>query len=122
MTLDEFTASGPVGAQDFAGYWRGMSSIYDLSHEMAESKWRAELDDFLRTVVSTANTRPVGIPADVVLTMVKKLMEFPYPTICRHAVGLDLLGALAKHGHPVSSELLDAVCCARDDEALELLS
>lgn len=62
-----------------------------------------------------------SISQEVVLKMVENLMKFPYPTICRHAIALDLLGALEFAGYELNAELANAVCSAHDDEALAIL-
>lgn len=70
----------------------------------------------------TVWTKPApSLPQDVVLTIVKNLLRFPFPQICRHSVALDLLGALEAEGYPLSLDLATAVCRARDDEALAIL-
>ena len=55
-------------------------------------------------------------------TMVRRLLEFPYPRICRHLVAAELLGALNEHGYPIAAELISAAYDAHDDVALDLLS
>jgi hypothetical protein len=64
---------------------------------------------------------PVQIPADKLLRMVRRLLEFPYPQICRHSVACDLLSLLEEHGYPVTDALAAAVVRADDGKALELL-
>lgn len=62
-----------------------------------------------------------GIPTAVVLRMVRGLLEFPYPQICRHLVAAELLGALEAAGHLVNPELISATWNAYDLDALDLL-
>lgn len=57
----------------------------------------------------------------VLENMVIKLLEFPYPQICRHSVACDLLSIIEEHGGLVSNELAQAVTQADDEKALELL-
>ena len=64
----------------------------------------------------------VAVPAALVLRMVDRLLRFPLPTICRHAVAGDLLDALERSGFPpLTQELAGAVVRAQDDRALRLL-
>lgn len=62
-----------------------------------------------------------GIPAPVVLTMIRRLLEFPYPQICRHLVAAELLAALVEHGHTMPEGLISATWNAHDEEALDLM-
>lgn len=57
----------------------------------------------------------------VLVTAIRQLLGFPFPTICRHSVAADLLAILEDHGAPVSEELAGAVIRAEDAEALVLL-
>lgn len=61
------------------------------------------------------------VPIFVLETMVIKLLEFPYPQICRHSIVCDLLSIIEEHGGLVSHELAQAVTQANDEKALELL-
>lgn len=70
---------------------------------------------------SNSTVKTVTLPAHEVLDIVQRLLQFPLPTICRHAVAADLLSALEAHGYPVSNELAGAVVRAEDDVALKLL-
>ena len=54
--------------------------------------------------------------------MMKKLLEFPYPQICRHYVVCDILSLFEKHGQKIDTELVKAVVSGEDEKALELLS
>ena len=63
----------------------------------------------------------VAVPAALVLRLVDRLLRFPFPTICRHAVAGDLLDALERSGFPLTQELAEAVVKAQDDRALRLL-
>lgn len=63
-----------------------------------------------------------AISQEVALEMVRRLMLFPFPTICRHSVACDILSALEADGYALSPELAIAVTHAHDDEALELLA
>jgi hypothetical protein len=56
-----------------------------------------------------------------ILNMVRNLMKFRYPQICRHLVAADLLSLLDSKGASVSADLADAVVNANDEEALRLL-
>ncbi len=67
-------------------------------------------------------TEPASLPAKTVLAFVQRLLEFPYPTICRHKVAADLLSLLEEAGYPLSQELARAVVFAHDDEAEILLN
>lgn len=62
------------------------------------------------------------VPIYVLETMVKKLLEFPYPQICRHSVAYDLLSIIEEYGGDVPNELAQAVTQADDERALELES
>ena len=62
-----------------------------------------------------------GIPASVVINMVRRLLNFPYPQVCRHLVAAELLGALKENGCPVDGALISAVFSGRDDEAIALI-
>lgn len=69
-----------------------------------------------------SESKPTGIPAPVILEMVRGLLRFPYPKICRHLVAAELLSALDEAGYPISLSAISATFNARDEEALELLS
>jgi hypothetical protein len=57
----------------------------------------------------------------VLLTMIERLLKFPFPQICRHSVACDLLDQLERHGAPVSQDLAKAIVNADDETALTLL-
>lgn len=61
------------------------------------------------------------IPASSLLCMVKKLLEFPFPQICRHSVACDLLSLLEENGVEISHELAEAVVKCDDERGLSLL-
>lgn len=67
-------------------------------------------------------TEPTGIPSPVVIEMVKNLLRFPFPQICRHLVAAELLGALEDAGCSVPDGAIAATFNAYDEEALELMS
>lgn len=56
------------------------------------------------------------------ITLIERLLKFPYPQICRHSVALDLLSCLEENGKPMPTELVKAVCRAEDKEALDILN
>ena len=56
-----------------------------------------------------------------ILDLVKRLLNFPEPKICRHYVAANLLNILEESGYPISQELAGAVVNADDDYALNLL-
>lgn len=65
---------------------------------------------------------PRPIPPAVLVTAIRKLLEFPFPQICRHSVACDLLEILEKYGAEVPEELARAVVQADDETALDALS
>ena len=52
---------------------------------------------------------------------VERLVDYPFPQICRHVVAADFLEKLEELGEPVTAELAGAVVRAEDWDALELL-
>ena len=58
-----------------------------------------------------------------VMKMLRGLMKFPYPQICRHSVALDIMSCMEENGRmlPNWKELVTTVVQANDDEALRLL-
>lgn len=62
------------------------------------------------------------IKEEKVFEIIRNLLGFPYPQICRHLVALDLLSLLIEHGVNVDENLIKAVVSCDDIEALELLS
>ncbi len=58
------------------------------------------------------------------MQMVKGLLNFPYPQICRHSVALDILCILEKNNIQLPAGLIAAVCKSSegDEEALRLLT
>lgn len=57
----------------------------------------------------------------ILYPMIRRLLSFPFPTICRHSVALDLLSLLEEHGYKVDPELIAATSRADDTLALQLL-
>ena len=57
-----------------------------------------------------------------VLTMIEKLLKFPYPQICRHSVCCELIDLLEQNGLKMDNEFVKAVVQARDCDALNLLN
>lgn len=47
--------------------------------------------------------------------LIKHLIEFPYPQICRHSVACDLLSLLEKKGCKINKELARSIVYAEDD-------
>jgi hypothetical protein len=93
-----------------AAVMAAMDTETDPLPDAVAAAWSVELDP------------PVEIPADKLLRMVRRLLEFPYPQICRHSVACDLLSLLEEHGYPVTDGLAAAVVRADDGKALELLN
>jgi hypothetical protein len=62
-----------------------------------------------------------GLTEADVYDVVRGLLEFPYPTICRHLVAGNLLDLLEQRGHAVDDDLVRAVVRADDARALALL-
>ena len=58
---------------------------------------------------------------DMIKGLIKRLLKFPNPTICRHLVAASLLDILERGGTGVSEELAKAVVGADDELALLLL-
>jgi hypothetical protein len=54
---------------------------------------------------------------------VRNMLNFPFPSICRHTVALDMLSILEKHGYPIPDGLAKAICegSGGDERALEIL-
>ncbi len=70
-------------------------------------------------------SKTVTVPADVLLRMAQKAIEFRYPQICKHLVASDILSMLEENGFPVTPDfcaLVKAVVNAEDDEALTLFN
>jgi len=63
----------------------------------------------------------MDIPQIRILRIIQRLMQFPYPQICRHLVAADLLSLLEEYGMEVSSDLAKAVVGADDENAVRLL-
>ncbi len=59
--------------------------------------------------------------ADKIIGLVSNLVDYPFPTICRHLVAHDLLQALRETGVHIPDHLMSAVTEARDAEALAKL-
>ena len=57
----------------------------------------------------------------LLVTAIRRLLNFPFPQICRHSVACDLLSILEISGLTVSQELAGAVVRAEDDAALAFL-
>lgn len=53
-----------------------------------------------------------------ILEVVKKLIEFPYPQVCRHYVAANLLDLLERKGYSLSSSLAKSVVKCDDERAL----
>jgi hypothetical protein len=66
------------------------------------------------------NIRP-NLPHLTVLELMRKLINFPRPEICKHSVVCDLLSALEAEGMPVSEDLAGAVVNADDEGSLAIL-
>lgn len=64
----------------------------------------------------------IVLTVDDVLKMIRNLMKFPFPQICRHAVALDLISILEEKGWNPPNDLVKAVTRAWDDIALEELA
>lgn len=62
-----------------------------------------------------------GLPASAIMTIVRGLLEFPYPQICRHLVAAELLAALDENGHPIEPGLIKATWEADDITALSFM-
>lgn len=61
------------------------------------------------------------LSVDDVLKLVKDMMSYPFPQICRHDVALRLMDALQRKGWKAPDDLCRAVVKCQDDEALRLL-
>ena len=53
--------------------------------------------------------------------MIRGLLNFPYPQICRHAVALDLLNLLEQNGATLNSDMVIHIVQADDEKALALV-
>ncbi len=65
------------------------------------------------------------IANEQIFGMIKRLLSFPYPTICRHSVAADLLSLLEESGEEITdsfAELAKHIIEAQDQEALHYLS
>jgi hypothetical protein len=58
---------------------------------------------------------------DKLVVAIHNLLHLPFPQICRHLVALDLLSILEQHGATFPPELADAICRAKDEDALQLI-
>ncbi len=56
------------------------------------------------------------------LALVEKLLDFPFPQICRHLVAHDLLQAMREAGAEIPDQLIDAVTQAQDTSAKQQLA
>lgn len=65
---------------------------------------------------------PRPIPPTEIVTIIRGLLTFPFPQVCRHLVALNLLELLQEHGAVVPEDLARAVCRAEDAAALDALS
>lgn len=65
----------------------------------------------------------VSVPADQVLACIKRLLEFPFPQICRHLAACDLLDLLERNGFVLPPGLALAVVRGSngDAEALSIV-
>lgn len=59
--------------------------------------------------VDMNNLAEVGIPASQVMKMIYRLVRFPFPQKCVHAVALDLLNALEENGLEPTPEFVALV-------------
>lgn len=57
-----------------------------------------------------------------ILRIVKNLINFPFPTICRHAVASDLLNMLEEKGWQCPQDLAESVVKAEDQKVLNILA
>lgn len=64
----------------------------------------------------------MAVPDRALLQLVEKLIDFPFPQICRHLVAHDLLQAMREAGAEIPDELIDAVTQAQDASAREQLA
>ena len=55
-----------------------------------------------------------------ILEMIKGLLIFPHPQICRHYVAANLLSLLEKRGWKCSNEFAKAVVDADDETAIRI--
>jgi len=56
---------------------------------------------------------------DEILTIVRNLLDFPQPSICRHAVALQLVAVLRLYGSNISEETIQAIIESDDETALK---
>jgi hypothetical protein len=61
------------------------------------------------------------IPPQELIKLMERMLNFPFPQICRHLVACDILELLEKYGAKISQDLARAVVRAEDEEALMLL-
>lgn len=52
-----------------------------------------------------------------ILKLIKNLINFPSPKICKHAVMLDLLNLLEESGYKININLVDAILDSDDEKA-----
>ena len=53
--------------------------------------------------------------------LIKQMLGFPFPQICRHDVACRLISLLEERGYPIDEEFVKAVVAADDETALSLL-
>lgn len=63
----------------------------------------------------------MGIFAEQIRDQIRWLIEYPHPTICKHAAAACLLSVLESCGELVNPELVEAVVYAEDEKAIALL-
>lgn len=62
-----------------------------------------------------------GVPSEALLKLVRGLLDYPFPQVCRHLVAHDVLTIMKESGVEIPDELLRAVTHAKDDEAKQIL-
>lgn len=67
------------------------------------------------------NLLHANINGELITGLILKLIRFPRPIICKHAVALDLLDACGRAGHAIPVELVKAIIDSDDERAEKIL-
>lgn len=100
-------------------FWRFIHMLSHIPLGFWDWPWANRFHDWTGKQWEPFAIQPID--PSVLVTMIDRLMRFPFPTICRHSVAADLLDRLELQGAPVSVELARAIVSADDETVLELL-
>lgn len=99
-----------------------VNKTHFLTHTQVQFDGDSELVMRKALTLNPMNGPEPSLPESELLSLIANWVQFPFPTICKHSVCLDVLDRMERRGYAIPEGLAKALCEADNDAVVRIIN